>query len=103
MSPFSSLGIWFKSKFTPKHFTSTFCIGTSDDRRVHVEEMILVEELVNHKTHGTSHSENRPEKIGSESKMRLLTKNFQRVFFRLKNSFSISSEKLSPRIVIFWQ
>ena len=49
--------------------------------------MILVKELVNCKTYRTSHSENRSEKIGSESKMRLFTKNFQRVFFRLKNCF----------------
>ena len=41
------------------------------------------EELMNCKTHRTSHPKNCPEKIGSETQMRLLTKKFKRVFFGL--------------------
>src|SRR5690606_28610246 len=70
-----------------EHFASSLSIGTGNNRRVHVEELVFIEKLMNRETHRTSHTENRTEKIGTETEMCLLTQNFKRVFLRLKDGF----------------
>src|SRR5690606_25126477 len=59
-----------------KHFASTFCICSGDNRRIDIEKMIFMEKLMNSKTHCTSHPKNGTEKIGTEPKMCLFAKHF---------------------------
>src|SRR5690606_269141 len=70
-----------------EHFPCTFCICPGNNWSVHVEELVLIKELVNGETFSTSYYENRTEKISTDTKMHLFAKNFKGMFFWLKNGF----------------
>ena len=78
-----------------KQLTRPFGIRSGDDRRVHPEETVIVEETMDRLRNGVAHARHGADDVGPRAQMRDLAQKFERVRFRL-NRIRVRDPRPNP-------